>query len=132
MDTRGAAAMEFALAGMFILGMMFAVVEVGQVMTIKNALDRAVNVGARYASVNGSASSSPATLAQIKAKATAEFNTVAGPGLGTPTIVASFDTNNNPGSFVTLTATLAWAPIGNTALVPAMTLSSIASLPILN
>ncbi len=136
LGTRGAAAVEFAMAGMFVLAMMFAVVEVGQVMTIQSALDRAVTVAARYAVVRGSASASPATLAQIKAQGDAAFTAVAGGGLGTATVAAVFDTTNDPGNYVTVTATLAWTPFGNRtgqlSLIPAMTLNAKTSLPILN
>lgn len=129
---RGTTSVEFALVGLFVLGLMFGVVEAGQVMSIKHALDRSVTVAARWASVRGSASGQVASSAAVKAVAVSELQTLIGSGLGTPAVTAAFSPDNAPGSLVTVDASLSWTPIVAMALIPAMTLHATASMTIQN
>lgn len=57
-DQRGAALMEFAIAGSIFLTMMFAVIEFGRLLWTHNALKSAAQQGARYAALRKNDSTS--------------------------------------------------------------------------
>ena len=71
-ERRGASAVEMAVAVPVFLLLVFAVFDYGRLFLVRHVMDSAAREAVRYACVN----TSTATVAQVKAKADAQMNTV--------------------------------------------------------
>lgn len=112
-DERGVVAIEFALVIPIFLLIAYCFMELGRLLFIHNSLGHAVFEAGRYAIVNGSASESPASTADITSVLT-DRATGLEPGLISVTV--SYDPDNAPGSEVTIVATYAFSFM--TTLIP--------------
>ncbi len=97
-NTRGIAAVEFALMFPVLILMSFGILELSRVLYTNQTLAHAAREGVRYAVVRGASSGSPATATQIETyvKSRALVDTA---NLG---VVVSFNPDNNPGSVVSI------------------------------
>lgn len=126
-DRHGSLALEFGLVLPFVIVMLVGILDVGRLMGDQHALDRGVEVAARYAVVNSS-SASTGTI-------TTQFDQAVQPLLGscaTCTVSVSFNPSYQPGATVTVTASYPWTPTLPLMLLSATTLSSSITLTVQN
>jgi Flp pilus assembly protein TadG len=126
LGTRGAAAVEFAVAISVVLVLMFAMFDLGLLFAAQHALNYGVAVAARYAVVNSTAS-----VATIKS----QFVTAITPAVGatkasSASVMVTFSPSEKVGGTVTVSATLAWSPVAAIDNLTAATLSSSHTLTI--
>jgi len=113
----GAVAIEFGMLLTIFLMAVFGDIELGRYAGTYQALSEAVHIGARYAVVHGSQSSSPATTGSLQTLVQNSGGGVLTPG--SVSVTVTFSPNNSPGSTVTLVATYPWSSV-----VPLLNLSS--------
>ncbi len=96
-DTRGVAAAEFAFIAPILMMLTLGILDVGRAMHALNTVQHTAKEAARYASVRGSASASPASTYEIT-------NFVKNRAIGLDTqrmsVQVSWSPNNSPGSAV--------------------------------
>jgi Flp pilus assembly protein TadG len=128
---RGAAAVEFALTSFWLFLFLFAILNLGYLGFTLGVLQHAVEDTARKAAVTASAnlSATPATACPNGSQIQSYFNNYSSPLLPavgsasgpvlTPSTTASsvWTTGSLPGSYLALTATYKWRPIGFPALL---------------
>ena len=116
------------MVGLAFFLMLFAIIELGRLAAAESALNYAADAAARYASVHGSASASPATPAMVAAQFAAAAAPVLGDAAPTPTVV--FSPNDDPGSTVTVSASYVWSPVSLTGDFASVTLAGASTLVI--
>lgn len=99
-DRSGIAAVEFALVAPVLLMLVFGAIEIGRVLYEQQTLEEAARETARWATLHGSKSTTPATATTAMDKAREIAGTYAGLA-GTVT----FTPNNSPGSTVIIDLT---------------------------
>lgn len=99
-DSSGIAAVEFALVAPVLLMLVFGAIEIGRVLYEQQTLEEAARETARWATMHGSKSDSPATATTTMDKARQLAGNYAGLA-GTVT----FSPNNSPGSAVIIDLT---------------------------
>ena len=105
---RGAAMIESALALMVLAILMAGIMELGLVGLISNSVAFAAQRATRYASVRGSSSGHPATVADIQATALSYASPLDTAAL---TVTVTWTPNNNPGSTVLVKVSYAIKPL---------------------
>lgn len=125
-NRNGGAVVEFALVGSLTFILIFAIISMGICVWCYNNLSEAVREGGRYASVNGSSSSSPvgpsANNASVK-QVVLDYCFIM--DTAQLTITSSWPNgNNNPGSQVQVGATYNYAWFFGIPFMPTLTLSS--------
>jgi Flp pilus assembly protein TadG len=143
-DTSGSAALEFSIAGLVIMMLLFVIFDIGVLFMDQRGLDYSVYRAARWASVNSASLTTSAVLAQFQAAAAPTLgasttNACTGyssaadvPNGTTCYVVVSTPggaTFNNP---VTVQASFAWSPFSLFTGLTAVTLSSSTTLTIQN
>ncbi len=126
LDRRGGVAIEFVVAMAVVLTAVFAIFDLGLLLSAQHALDFGVVKASRYAVVNSTAST-----ATIKS----QFVTAVTPVLGSSranaaAVSVSFAPSEKVGGTVTVSATLAWSPTTAIDRLVAVTLSSSQTLTI--
>jgi len=104
-DTRGIAAVEFALVMPIFLLMTYGFMELGRALFIQNNLAHAVYEAQRYAIVHGASSTAPADAAAIRSRILATADALDGNLLS---VNVTFAPDNEPGSVVTISAVYAF------------------------
>ncbi|MBL8296303.1 MAG: pilus assembly protein [Bryobacterales bacterium] len=105
---RGGAIVEGALALTVIILMFFGLIDFGRLMFTYNSLAYAAQQAARYASVHGSSSKTPATLNQLDSITKA---TMIGTLSADLTTTVTWTPNADPGSLVSVQVTCAFRPL---------------------
>jgi Flp pilus assembly protein TadG len=124
---RGQALMEFGLAFMVFLMVMYGIMEFGRMMASYNILAGAAREGARYATVHGSASGSTASGSQIQ---TVVRNWSLGLDANAVLVTTTWTPGNGPGSKVKVAASYAMVPFSGLILKNNMTLTSSSTMVI--
>lgn len=88
--------------------LVFGIEEFGRMVFAFNFVSQAASEGARWASVRGSSSSSPATNATIT---TYVDQWAAGLNTSSITVATTWSPNNNPGGTVQVNVTYAWSSV---------------------
>jgi Flp pilus assembly protein TadG len=105
---RGSEVVESALAVLSFALLMVGIMEFGLVGMISNSVAFGAENAARYASVHGSSSIAPASLANVQTVA----QSYAAPlGSGPLTVTVTWNPNNNPGSTVTVKVSCSMSPL---------------------
>jgi len=104
-DTRGIAAVEFALVMPLFLLMTYGFMELGRALFIQNNLAHAVYEAQRYAIVHGASSTAPADATAIRDRILATADVLDGSLLN---VNVTFAPDNEPGSVVTISAVYAF------------------------
>ncbi len=104
---RGAAMVESALALLVLAILMAGIMELGLTGLISTSVAFAAQRSARYASLRGSGSGHPATLADIQAVAQSYAAPLSTSGLS---VTVTWTPNNNPGSTVLVKVSYAIKP----------------------
>jgi Flp pilus assembly protein TadG len=130
---RAVASIEFAISGMALMLFMLAIVNLGDLGLVLGAMQHGAVAAARAAAVQSAGNIASGSACSNTAAVQTYFNTAAAPPLpaatgsttdGSPTIQTSWTNNaiNNtvPGTYVTVTASYKWTPIGlpDTASIP--------------
>ena len=133
-DSRGVAAMEFALCGSALLLALLGTVEVSLFFRTQSAMSYAASSAARYASKHSSVSGAPATQDSIKMLAMSVIQAAGVSAPSTVNVIATFfpPSVNLPGSTVTVTMSYSWSPVATLNVISAMTITSAATLTIEN
>ena len=133
-DSRGVAAMEFGLCGSALFLALLGTVEVSLFFRTQNAMSYAASSAARYASKHSSVSGAPATLDLIKANAMSAIQAAGVTAPSTVSVSASYFPAgaNVPGSTVLVSMSYPWSPVTTLKIIPAMTITSAATLTIEN
>ena len=124
---RGAVVLEFGLAFLTFLLVIYGVMEFGRVVACYNILAGAAREGARYASVHGSASGSVASTSDIQ-------NVVRGWALGMETssvlVTTTWNPGNGPGGKVNVKASYIVTPFTGLILKNGITVQSSSQMAI--
>jgi Flp pilus assembly protein TadG len=125
---KGSAMVEMALVFPIAAAFLFGIVQYSLVLLTYNTMAFGARAGARYAIVNGSTVTSPATTATIKSAVLASMPAVPA---NTVTVASSWSPNNQPGSTVTVKVTVAVTPIITLVMKNQLTFSSTSTMTIL-
>lgn len=126
-DRRGASAVEFGLVASLVFGFLFGVIDVGRYLGDQHALDYAAATAARYAAVN----STTATTSTIKSKFTTAAEGLLGT-CGSCSITVSFSPSYKVGGTVTVSVTYPWKAVSALTFLGSKTISSAASMTVVN
>lgn len=96
-DTKGSAAVEFALVAPTFFLVIFGILDFSRAMWYVSTIEHAASEGARYAAVRGAEKSSPATETEIKAFA---VNRAPGMALSNTDVQVTWQPDNTSGSSV--------------------------------
>jgi Flp pilus assembly protein TadG len=99
-DSRGAAAVEFAMCAPILITLSLGTLEIGRAMLAYHSLSLAAFEAGRYAMVHGTGSGDPATVDGLRSLAAAHLQGVDADELE---FTAIWDPDKQPGSFVTIT-----------------------------
>jgi Flp pilus assembly protein TadG len=125
-DTRGTTAIEFTIAILTVLVLVFATFDLGWLFATQHAMNFGVEKAARYAVVNSAAST-----ATIKSQfVTAVTSAIGATQAGNATVSVTFSPSEAVGSTVTVSASLAWTPLAPFDDVAGVTLNSSQTLTI--
>jgi Flp pilus assembly protein TadG len=124
----GNAIVETGLVFPIVFAFLFGVVQYSLVLLTYNTTTFGARAGARYAIVNGSTSSSPATTATVKSAVLASM-----PGVPTNsiTVTTTWNPNNQPGSTVTVNVSVTVTPIIKYVMKDSLTFSNTSQMTIL-
>lgn len=130
---KAVASIEFAISSMALMLFLLAIINLGDLGLVLGALQHGAESAARAAAVQTAGNIAGGNACSNSTQVQTYFNNVASPPLppatglpndGSPSILTSWtnNTNNNPvpGTYVTVTASYKWTPIGlpNTAAIP--------------
>ncbi len=124
---KGSAMVELALCFMGFLMLTLGSMEFGWAIYAYNNCSYAAQTGARWASVNGSLSTSPATAATVTSYVQSQLVAL-DPTL--MTVNTTWSPNNSPGSTVTITVSYTVTPLVGLAIQNNFTVSSTAQMVI--
>jgi Flp pilus assembly protein TadG len=124
---RGQALMEFGLAFMVFLMVMYGIMEFGRMMASYNILAGAAREGARYATVHGTASGSTASSTDVQ---TVVRNWSLGLDANSVLVTTTWSPGKGPGSKVKVAASYAMVPFSGLILKNNMTLTSSSTMVI--
>ena len=100
-NERGATAVEFAIAAMAVLAILFVIVELGRLSLTKHDLERAVRVAGREAIVRSSNSENPINQSGVESLVRQTVQTLENPSLS---VNVSYPTGNVAGANVVINA----------------------------
>ena len=124
-DTRGQSLVEFALVSMIFFVTLFGTIEFGLAVFRYNMTSDLAQEGARWASVHGSTSGSPASVDAVRAYVRSRALGLLPSGCTTCVSAVPAPSTLMPGSFVTVTVTMSYTPI--TGLLPSSTMNMSSS-----
>jgi Flp pilus assembly protein TadG len=119
--------MEFGLAFMVFLMVMYGIMEFGRMMASYNILAGAAREGARYATVHGTASGSTASSTDVQ---TVVRNWSLGLDANSVLVTTTWSPGKGPGSKVKVAASYAMVPFSGLILKNNMTLTSSSTMVI--
>ncbi|HEX4227530.1 MAG TPA: TadE/TadG family type IV pilus assembly protein [Bryobacteraceae bacterium] len=125
---RGNAIVETGLVFPIVFAFLFGVVQYSLVLFTYNTTTFGARAGARYAIVNGSTSSSPATAATVQNAVLASMPSVPTNSI---TVTTTWSPNNKPGSTVTVKVAVTVTPIIKYVMKNSLTFSSTSKMTIL-
>jgi Flp pilus assembly protein TadG len=124
--SRGTTTIEFAVALLAVLILMFGMFDLGRLFATQHAMNFAVAKAARYAVVNSTAST-----ATIKSQFVSAVTPVVGATqAGKATVSVTFSPSEKVGGTVTVSASLAWTPVTPLDQLAALTVNSSQTLTI--
>jgi Flp pilus assembly protein TadG len=124
---KGSAMVELALTFMGFLMLTLGSMEFGWAIYAYNTCSYAAQTGARWASVNGSLSPSPATATSVTTYVQAQMVAL---DPNKTTVTSSWSPNNSPGSSVTVTVGYNVVPLVGLAIQSSFNVSSTAQMVI--
>ena len=124
---RGAVVLEFGLAFLIFLSVVYGIMEFGRIVACYNIISGAAREGARYASVHGSASGSAATATDIQGVVR---NWALGMDTSAVTVTTTWSPGNAPGGQVRVLASYAVAPFTSLILKNSITVQSSSQMVI--
>jgi Flp pilus assembly protein TadG len=124
---RGSQLTEVALVTIPFFTLVLGIIAGGYLVFLYDSTAFMAQQGARWASVRGSTSSSPATAASVQTYVDSQG---AGLAPGSLTVATTWSPNNNPGSTVTVQVSYAATPLAALAFPQALTISSSSSTTI--
>lgn len=124
---RGATVVEFGLAFLIFFGLMYGILEFGRIVASYNILAGATREAARYATVHGSSSGSPASSDDIQTKVR---NWAVGLDTSAVSVKTTWSPGNAPGSTVKVTASYTAEPFTGLIMHNGITLSSSSQMVI--
>ena len=110
---RGSAVLEFALAFLVFLTILYGTMEFGRVVASYNIISGAAREGVRYATVHGSGSAAPASASDIQ---TVVRNWAIGLDTSSVTVNTTWPTGNAPGNKVKVKASYTVIPFSGLLL----------------
>ena len=122
---RGQALVEFAVASVVFLMTVFGTLQFGLMVWHYNMISNLAQEGARWASVHGSTSGSPASVDAVRAYVRSRALGLLPSGCTTCVSAVPAPSTLMPGSFVTVTVTMSYTPI--TGLLPSSTMNMSSS-----
>jgi Flp pilus assembly protein TadG len=124
---RGSSLVEIALVSIPFFTLVLGIITAGYLVFLYNSTAYMAQQGARWASVRGSSSDSPATAAAVASYVDGQ---AAGLSPGSLTVNTSWSPNNNPGSTVTVQVIYAAQPLARLAFPGSLNISSSSSTAI--
>jgi Flp pilus assembly protein TadG len=124
---RGAAALEFGLAFLLFFSVVYGIMEFGRLVASYNILAGATREAARYATVHGSASDSPATSTDIQ---NIVRRWAVGLDSSSLSVTTTWSPANNPGNNVLVHASYTATPFTGLILKNGVTLQSSSKMVI--
>jgi Flp pilus assembly protein TadG len=124
---RGSQLVEIALVTVPFFTLVLGVIAGGYLVFVYDSTAFMAQQGARWASVHGSSSSSPATAASVQSYVESQG---AGLATGAVTVATTWSPNNSPGSTVTVQVSYAATSLSSLALPKHLTISSASSTTI--
>ena len=124
---RGSGLVELALVSVPFFTLVLGSIAAAYLVFIYNTTAFAAEQGARWASVRGSSSVSPATAATVASFVDGE---AAGLAAGSLTVQTTWSPNNNPGSTVTVQVSYAATPLSTLGFPHSLTISTSSSTTI--
>jgi Flp pilus assembly protein TadG len=123
-NQRGSTLVEAALVTIPFFTLILGIIACGYLVFTYDSLAFAAQQGARWASVRGSASGTPATVASVQAFVDGQV-----PGLVPASLIVqtTWSPDNKPGSTVTVRVTYTAVPLSTLSLPNTLTLSSSSS-----
>jgi Flp pilus assembly protein TadG len=118
---RGSSVLEFGLAFLVFLSIMYGIMEFGRVVASYNILSGAAREGVRYAMVHGSASASPASSSDIQ---TVVRGWAIGLDAGSVNVTTTWPSGKAPGKKVQVTASYTVVPMSGLLLKDGITVQS--------
>ena len=126
---KGNALVEMALVFPVAFMLLFGIVQYSLILLTYDAMSFGARAGARYAIVNGSTSSSPATAATVRSAVLANMPSV--PASSISSISTTWSPNNQPGGTVTVTVSVTITPIIPFVMRNSLSFSSTSKMTIL-
>ena len=124
---RGSTLVEIALVTIPFFTLVLGIITAGYLVFIYNSTAFMAQQGARWASVRGSTSSSPATAAGVQTYVDTQ---AAGLVSGSVAVTTTWSPNNKPGSTVAVKVTYAAQPLSTLGFPKALSISSSSSTTI--
>ena len=124
---RGAALLEFGLAFLIFLSVLYGIMEFGRIVSSYNILSGAAREGARYAMVHGSASGSVATASDVQ---DVVRNWAIGLDTSSVAVTTTWNPGNAPGGKVKVKASYTVTPFTGLILKNGLTLQSSSQMSI--
>jgi Flp pilus assembly protein TadG len=121
---RGSGLVEIALVSIPFFTVLLGLMTAAYLVFVYNSTAFLAQEGARWASVNGSSSSSPATAASIQTYVQGEGAGMAPSGI---TVQTAWSPNNNPGSTVSITVSIPGASLFTLAFPNTLTITATSS-----
>jgi Flp pilus assembly protein TadG len=125
---RGNAIVETGLVFPIVFAFLFGVVQYSLVLFTYNTTTFGARAGARYAIVNGSTSSSPATTATVKTAVLASMPSVPTNSI---TVTTTWNPDNKPGSTVKVKVAVTITPLITMVMNQPLSISSTSQMTIL-
>lgn len=140
-DRRGAAALEFAVAGTVVMMLLLAAFDIGLLFLAQRGIDYGIYKAARWAAVNSTSLSTANVLAQFKAATSATLGSgnancqgyAAGASIPAGTacaVTVGLSNGTDVGSVVTVQASYQWSPASSITGFVATTLQASIALTV--
>jgi Flp pilus assembly protein TadG len=124
---RGAALLEFGLAFLVFLSVLYGIMEFGRIVASYNIISGAAREGARYAMVHGSASGSVATASDVESVVR---NWAIGLDTSSVVVTTTWTPGNAPGNNVKVKASYVVTPVAGLILKDGLTVQSSSQMAI--
>jgi Flp pilus assembly protein TadG len=122
-NERGSQLVEFAIAGLLFLTLLFGIMEFGRAVWIYGTAAHAAKEGARWAIVRGAESGRAATATDVESYVRSRAT-----GMTSVTVTTTWSPDNKPGSVVQVKVDCPFQPV--LPLLPSMTLTSTSRMVI--
>jgi Flp pilus assembly protein TadG len=126
-DRRGVTAIDFAVSISLVLMLLFTVFDLGMLYLAQQTLNYGVAAAVRYAVVNSTGANAGNVTSSLRGAVTPLLGAAAA---NQCQVTVTFTPGSSPGNSVTVVANFAWKPLTGLEFIPAVTLTSRATLTI--